>query len=144
MSDPTAKIVTQTQTRKEKQMADYSPDLTTELHKKVASLQAEVDVLKSVANNYKTKIDKTKFILKSLIEMAEIDNDEAITELNQILDLELNREVTYEIHAVVQVTVELPYGEHPSEYDFDITEVQYNGDSLEIVSSDISHLELLD
>jgi len=125
-------------------MADYSPDLTTELHKKVASLQAEVDVLKSVANNYKTKIDKTKYIIKSLVEFGQLDDKEAIGELNQILDLELEQEVTYEIHAVVQVTVQLPYGEEPSEYDFDITEVQYNGDSLEIVSSDISHLELLD
>lgn len=144
MSDPTAKIVTQTQTRKENKMADYSPDLTTELHKRIASLQAEVDVLKSVANNYKTKIDKTKFILKSLVEMKEIDNDEAIIELNQILDLELERVVTYELHTVVQVTVELPYGEEPSEYDFDVTEVTYNGDSLDIISSEISHCELLD
>lgn len=144
MSDPSAKITTQTQTRKEKQMADYSPDLATELQKTIASLKNEIQILQSIASNYKTKIDKTKFILKSLVEMKEIDNDEAIIELNQILDLELNREVTYELHTVVQVTLELPYGEEPSEYDFDVTEVTYNGDTLDIISSEISHCELLD
>lgn len=144
MSDPRAKITPQTQTRKEKQMADYSPDLATELQKTIASLKNEIQILQSIASNYKTKIDKTKYILKSLVEMKEIDNDEAIIELNQILDLELERVVTYELHTVVQVTVELPYGEEPSEYDFDVTEVTYNGDTLDIISSEISHCELLD
>ena len=82
--------------------------------------------------------------MKSLVEFGQLDDEEAIAELNQILGLELERTVTYELHTVVQVTVELPYGEEPSEYDFDVTEVQYNGDSLEIVSSEISHCELLD
>lgn len=125
-------------------MADYTPDLATELQKTIASLKSEIQILQSIASNYKNKIDKTKYILKSLVEMKEIDNDEAIIELNQILDLELERVVTYELHTVVQVTVELPYGEEPSEYDFDVTEVTYNGDTLDIISSEISHCELLD
>ena len=125
-------------------MAEYTTDLLAVAQKQIASLQAEVQVLQSVASTYKNKIDKTKHILKALVEMNEIDNEEAIGELNQILDLELNKTVTYELHATVQVTVEVPYGEEPTEYDFDITEVQYNGDSLEIVSSDIDHCELLD
>lgn len=125
-------------------MAEYNTDLLAVAQKQISSLEAEISVLKSVASNYKTKIDKTKFILKSLVEMNEIDNDEAIVELNQILDLELERVVTYELHTVVQVTVELPYGEEPSEYDFDVTEVTYNGDTLDIISSEISHCELLD
>lgn len=144
MSDPNATITPQTQTRKENKMADYNADLLTVAQKQISSLEAEIQVLKTISAKYKEKIDKTKYILKSLVEMKEIDNDEAIIELNQILDLELERVVTYELHTVVQVTVELPYGEEPSEYDFDVTEVTYNGDSLDIISSEISHCELLD
>ena len=52
------------------------------------------------------------------------------------------RTVEVSLTAEVVLSVEVPYGVELSEYDFDVTEVQYNGDSQEITDFSILTLDV--
>jgi hypothetical protein len=103
----------------------------------VEELQSKVDVLQLVSKRQYDKLDKVKQIVSDLIENNEIMNDEAVGELNTILELNLTRTVEVVVKSETIVSIELPLGTEVDEWDFDVTEIQYNGDSVDIVDGTI-------
>lgn len=133
---------------------DKTPTLTVQLNSKstnerqemsvdtvvtptVEELQAKVDVLQLVSKRQYDKLDAVKQIVSDLIEHNEIMNDEAVGELNTILELNLTRTVEVVVKSETTVSIELPLGTEVDEWDFDVTEIQYNGDSVDIVDGSI-------
>jgi hypothetical protein len=133
---------------------DKTPTLTVQLNSKstnerqemsvdtvvtptVEELQAKVDVLQLVSKRQYDKLDAVKQIVSDLIENNEIMNDEAVGELNTILELNLTRTVEVVVKSETTVSIELPLGKEVDEWDFDVTEIQYNGDSVDIVDGSI-------
>lgn len=108
----------------------------------IASRDSEIAILSSASNNLRRKLVSAGEIVEGLIEDGTITDAEVIGELCLALDLELMRTVEVSLTAEILLSVEVPYGTEIGEYDFDITEVQYNGDSQEITDFSIMTVDV--
>lgn len=108
----------------------------------IASRDSEIAVLSSACSNLRRKVSEVSEIVEGLIKDETITDPEVISDLCRALDLEIMRTVEVTLSAEVTLSVEVPYGDEISEYDFDITEVQYNGDAQEITDYSVVTLDV--
>lgn len=134
---PTLTVELNSKTTNERQQMSVDTTLENKVTPTVEELQSKVDVLQLVSSRQHDKLDKVKQIVSDLIENNEIMNDEAVGELNTILELNLTRTVEVVVKSETIVSIELPLGTEVDEWDFDVTEIQYNGDSVDIVDGTI-------
>jgi hypothetical protein len=134
---PTLPVKLNSKTTNERQQMSVDTTLENKVTPTVEELQSKVDVLQLVSKRQYDKLDKVKQIVSDLIENNEIMNDEAVGELNTILELNLTRTVEVVVKSETTVSIELPLGTEVDEWDFDVTEIQYNGDSVDIVDGSI-------
>lgn len=134
---PILPVKLNSKTTNERQQMSVDTTLENKVTPTVEELQAKLDVFQLVASRQNDKLDKVKLIVSDLIENNEIMNDEAVGELNTILDLKLTRTVEVVVKSETTVSIELPLGTEVDEWDFDVTEIQYNGDSVDIVDGSI-------
>lgn len=105
----------------------------------VADLKGEVTMLQNKAlyterafANRDRQYTQAKSILTALIELEEIDNEEAVKELVQIFDIEIMKEVEFTITIEITGTTEIPLGTELDEYSFSVDSVSYDGNEVDV------------
>lgn len=81
---------------------------------------------------------EAKEIVTELIENNEISDEEAVKQLIKIFDIEILKEVEFTITVEISGVVEIPFGTELDEYSFDVDNITYNGDMVDVHSSDVS------
>lgn len=125
-------------------MAEYNTDQVTTLTVENTRLQQEIATLKTALSNFNRKLTDAGIIVRDLIENKEITDEEAISELSRLLDLELTKTVTVNFTATVEVELEVAYNteEYEIENSLDIYQVNYNGDDYDVLYSSISDVNV--
>lgn len=121
------------------EQANYA-DLLTEakrLNGVVADLSGELEASKNkmlyvekAFANRDLQYAKAKEILTAVIEMEELDNEEAVKELVQIFNIEVLKEVSFTITVEITGSVEIPMGTELDEYSFNVDVLSYNGEDV--------------
>lgn len=127
----------------ERQEMETTPNVDADFYNTlITARDSEIATLSSALSNLRRKLLVAGELVEGLIEDGTITDVEVIGELCTALDIELMRTVEVSLTAEVVLSVEVPYGVELSEYDFDVTEVQYNGDSQEITDFSILTLDV--
>lgn len=79
--------------------------------------------------------------VQELIENGTISDEEAIEIFVENLDINLTRVVNFTITMEITGSLELPYGEQVSEYNFEVEQLSYDGNYIEVDSSNVTDLE---
>ena len=74
---------------------------------------------------------QAKSIITALIELEEIDNEDAVKELVQIFDIEILKEVAFTITVEISGTLELPIGSELDEYSFNVDSLSYDSQDVD-------------
>jgi arginine deiminase len=79
-----------------------------------------------------------KQIITNLIENDEIKNEEYVTELIEVLGIEILKEVSFALTIEITGTVEIPLGTELDEYSFNVDSLSYNGSDVCVNNESIS------
>lgn len=79
--------------------------------------------------------------IQELIENKTITDEEAIQILVENLNINLTRVVNFTVTMEITGTLELPYGEEVSEYNFEVDQLSYDGNYVEVDFSSVGDLE---
>ncbi len=116
-----------------------------ELYAEAKRLQSELTILENKSLytekaflNRDRQYGQAKEIITALIELNEIDNEEAVKELIQIFDIEILKSVEFTINIEVTGSIEIPMGTELDEYSFSLDSLSYNGDSVNIDHDSVS------
>lgn len=103
---------------------------TEELERQVASLTADNEWLGKRLAVARDTITKVENYIKQVVGDGEVDAEESlITDLCDILDLELTQEVEITLTATLTTTVTIPVGKTVSDYDGEVTAEFTSNDS---------------
>ena len=105
------------------------------------SLDNTVRILETALENRDRQLNAVTVTVQELIENKTITDEEAITVFVENLDINLTRVVNFTIQVEVTGSLELPYGEELSEHSFDVEELYYDGNRVEIDYSSVGDVE---
>lgn len=105
------------------------------------SLDNTVRILETALSNRDRQLHAVTPTILELIENKTITDEEAITVFVENLDINLTRVVNFTIQVEVTGSLELPYGEELSEHSFDVEELYYDGNRVEIDYSSVGDVE---
>ena len=101
-----------------------------ELTKEIASLRTDNEWLGQRLSVARQTIGKVENYIKRIVADGEVDAEESlITDLCDILDLELTQEVEVTITATLTTTVTIPVGKTVSDYENEVTAEFTSNDS---------------
>lgn len=111
-------------------VADIQNDLTT--------TQNKLMYVEKAFENRNRQVMSAKALITEMIEEDVITDEDYIKQLVEALDLEILKEVEFTITVEISGTVEIPLGTELDEYSFDVDNITYNGDMVDVHHNDVT------
>lgn len=100
-------------------------------------LDRKLNLVEKAFANRQRQIDSVTSIITELIENDEISNEESVTELIDILGIEILKTVEFSLVVTLTGTTQIPMGTELDEYSFSIDALSYNGDDVQFDNDEI-------
>lgn len=107
------------------------------IHEQANSVSNKLMYVEKAFANRDRQYSEAKSIITELIENDEIQNEEAVKSLIDIFDIEILKEVEFTLTVEISGTVHIPLGSELDEYAFDIDDITYNYEPVEVNSQQV-------
>lgn len=103
-------------------------------------LQNKLMFVQQAFDNRDRQYREASRVVQELIENNAITDQEVIDSLVEVLDITLTRTVNFTVLVEVTGSMEVAWGEEISEYSFEIEQMSYDGNSVDVDYSSVTDL----
>ena len=113
-------------------MKDFNPEnlCYNDLLVEAKLINDDAERYEKAAKLYSDRLNKTIDIIVTAIDNGIITDEDLINELDDVLDLELQEDFTFELNLTVEGTVKAPRKSKPSWSDFEISDIMFEYESV--------------